>query len=120
MPPGDAWLASPSGADAVRPRASIGLIVTLALIAALVGGAQLRHVVGAVQPQAAAEVDQRLLLGKRGSIFTAVCSAASWRSVLNTLNSPSPWPNDVPLSVTSEYAVAVEIVAVSASPPAFR
>ena len=55
MPPGDGVVASPSGACATSPRASIGMNATFARMAALVRRAQLRLVVDAVQPEAAGE-----------------------------------------------------------------
>ena len=65
MPPGERCVASPSGGVATRPRASIGLIVDVGANRGVDRRAQLRLVVGAVQPQAAGEVDQRLLLRQR-------------------------------------------------------
>ena len=62
MPPGDRCVASPSGACATRPRASIGKNDTFGADRGVDRRAQLRLVVDAVQPQAAGEVDQRLLL----------------------------------------------------------
>ena len=50
------------GACATRPRASTGKNETFGADGGVDGGAQLRLVVDAVQPQAAGEVDQRLLL----------------------------------------------------------
>ena len=63
MPPGDGRVASPSGACATRPRASIVWIDDVGANRGVDRRAQLRLVVGAVQPQPAREVDQRLLLG---------------------------------------------------------
>ena len=69
MPPGDPFVASPSGAEAHQasridrphrnPRADRGVD----------RGMQLRLVVDAVQPQAAGEINQRLLLVQMPSIF---------------------------------------------------
>ena len=58
-------MASPSGAVATRPRASTGKIDDVGANRRVDRGAQLRLVVDAVQPQAAGEVDERLLLGQR-------------------------------------------------------
>src|SRR3954462_3459934 len=53
-PPDEAFVASPSGALATRPRASTGKIETLARSAA--GGAKLRLIVDAVQSEPAGKV----------------------------------------------------------------
>ena len=65
MPPGDGRVASPSGGCATRPRASIGWMDDVGADRRVGRRAQLRVVVGAVQPEAAGEVDQRLLLRQR-------------------------------------------------------
>jgi hypothetical protein len=60
--PVEPCVASPSGASATRPRASIGQKETAGLDGRVDGSVKLGLVVDAVEPQSAGEVDQRFLL----------------------------------------------------------
>ena len=93
MPPGERWLALPSGAIATSPRASTGKIWTFARIAALVVARICALLSVPFTLRLSVKKTSDFCSGSGRSIATAVCSAASFRSVVKTLNSPSFWPN---------------------------
>ena len=93
MPPGERWLALPSGAIATSPRASTGRSGTFARIAALVVARICAMLSVPFRLARLVKKTSDFCSGSGRSIVTAVCSAASFRSVVKTLNSPSFWPN---------------------------
>ena len=62
--PGEPWVASPSGASATRPRASIGQNDTPALMAASTVAWSCAWLLMPLRRKAAGEVDQRLLFAE--------------------------------------------------------
>src|SRR5579883_3521821 len=98
LPPGEPRVASPSGGSATRPRASTGHSETLARIAEFTVARICAWLSTPLRCMPLAKYTSAFFSLRLPSMRMAVWSAASWRSVLNRLNSESSWPKAAPVS----------------------